>query len=152
MIVYVDEALSQINRLSRIQFWSDFILGKNVVFSYQYVLCKLMIWYFRLFQISIHISNFQRNVILRKIGYQVWSLTQFYSVDFSQSSIGGKKVCFQQTHNQGLLKKPLKGPRRRQGSCWEERKRIVLPRWGVLDSTSRQINEFSQKGKRKKLS
>ena len=33
---------------------------------------------------------------------QVWSLTQSYSVDFSQSRIGVKKVCFQQTHNQGL--------------------------------------------------
>ena len=31
---------------------------------------------------------------------QVWSLTQFYSVDFSQSTIG--LVRFQQTHNQGL--------------------------------------------------
>ena len=92
MIVYVDESLSQINRLSRIQFWSDFILGKNVVFSYQYVLCKLMMWYLRLFQLSIHIFNFQRNVILRKIGYQVWSLTQFYSVDFSQSRIGEKSA------------------------------------------------------------
>ena len=33
---------------------------------------------------------------------QVWSLTQLYSVEFSQSRIGEKKVCFQQTHNQGL--------------------------------------------------
>ena len=32
---------------------------------------------------------------------QVWSLTQLYSVDFSQSRISVKK-CFQQTHNQGL--------------------------------------------------
>ena len=30
---------------------------------------------------------------------QVWSPTQFYSVDFSQSRIGVKKVRFQQTHN-----------------------------------------------------
>ena len=29
---------------------------------------------------------------------QVWSLTQFYSVDFSQSRIGGKEVRFQRTH------------------------------------------------------
>ena len=33
---------------------------------------------------------------------QVWSLTQFYSVDFSKSRIGVKKVRFQQTYNQGL--------------------------------------------------
>ena len=33
---------------------------------------------------------------------QVWSLTQFYSVDFSKSRINVKKVRFQQTHNQGL--------------------------------------------------
>ena len=32
----------------------------------------------------------------------VWSLTRFYSVDFSQSWIGLNKVRFQQTHNQGL--------------------------------------------------
>ena len=35
---------------------------------------------------------------------QVWSLSQFYSVDFSQSRISVKKVRFQQTHNQGLRK------------------------------------------------
>ena len=35
-------------------------------------------------------------------GTQVWSLTQFYSFDFSQSRIGAKKVRFLQTHNQGL--------------------------------------------------
>lgn len=29
---------------------------------------------------------------------QLWSLTQFYSDDFSKC----KKVCFQQMHNQGL--------------------------------------------------
>ena len=34
--------------------------------------------------------------------FQVWPLTQFYSVDFSKSRIGVKKVRFQQTHNQGL--------------------------------------------------
>ena len=33
---------------------------------------------------------------------QVWPPTQLYYVDFSQSKIGVKKVCFQQTHNQGL--------------------------------------------------
>ena len=33
---------------------------------------------------------------------QVWSLTQFYSVDFSKSRIDVKKVHFQQTHNQGV--------------------------------------------------
>ena len=30
------------------------------------------------------------------------------------------------------LKKPFKGPRRRRGSCWEERKRIVFPDEGSL--------------------
>ena len=39
---------------------------------------------------------------------QVWSLTQFYSFDFSQSRIGVKKVHFQQTHNQGLRQLILK--------------------------------------------
>ena len=34
--------------------------------------------------------------------HQVWSLTHFYSIDFSQSRISVKKVRFQQTHNQGL--------------------------------------------------
>ena len=33
---------------------------------------------------------------------QVWFLTQFYSVDFSQSRIGVKKVRLKQTHNEGL--------------------------------------------------
>ena len=33
--------------------------------------------------------------------HQVWSLTQLYSIDFSQSKIS-VKVCFQQTHNQGF--------------------------------------------------
>ena len=33
---------------------------------------------------------------------QVSTLTQFYSVDFSQSRIDVKKVRFQQTHNQDL--------------------------------------------------
>ena len=47
------------------------------------------------------------------------------------------------------LKKPFKGPRRRRGSCWEERKRIVFPRWGVIDLPSRQIHDFVQKGNRK---
>ena len=44
----------------------------------------------------------------------------------------------------------FEGPRRRRGSCWEERKRIVFPHWGVIDLHSRQINDFSQKGNRKK--
>ena len=35
-------------------------------------------------------------------GKKVLSLTQFYSVDFSQSRIRVKKVRFKQTHNQGL--------------------------------------------------
>ena len=33
---------------------------------------------------------------------QVWSLTHCYFGDFSQSRINCEKVCFQQTHNQGL--------------------------------------------------
>ena len=33
---------------------------------------------------------------------QVWSLTQFYSVDYSHSRISVEKVRFQQTLNQGL--------------------------------------------------
>ena len=33
---------------------------------------------------------------------QVWTLTQFYSVEFSPSYVSVEKVCFQQTHNQGL--------------------------------------------------
>ena len=32
--------------------------------------------------------------------------------------------------------------RRRRGSCWEERKRIVYPQLGVIDLPSRQINDF----------
>ena len=36
------------------------------------------------------------------VGLQVWSLTQLYSVRFSQSRIGAYKVRFQQTHNEGL--------------------------------------------------
>ena len=47
---------------------------------------------------------------------QVWSLTQFYSVDFSQSRISVKKVRFQQTHHQGLLQLFLT-------VCWD------LPAW-----------------------
>ena len=47
------------------------------------------------------------------------------------------------------LKKPFKGPRRRRGSCWEERKRIVFTQWGVIDLPSRQIDDFVQKGNRK---
>ena len=41
---------------------------------------------------------------------------------------------------------------RDKGSCWEERKRIVFPRGGVIDLNSKQINDFSQKGKWNKLS
>ena len=43
--------------------------------------------------------------ILETVGeemMQVWSETQFCSVDFSKSRIGVKKVRFQQTHNQCL--------------------------------------------------
>ena len=107
---------------------------------------------------------------------QVWSLTQFYSVDFSQSRIGVNKcvfnkrtikvcvsccwrcpgtsapsaphltvslyLCSSGSNVRGELralegrhvssKKPFKGPRRRQGSWWEERKRIVFPDEGSL--------------------
>ena len=38
---------------------------------------------------------------LQSVGSQAWSLTQFFSVNVSQSRIG-VKVCFLQTHNQGL--------------------------------------------------
>ena len=36
-------------------------------------------------------------------------------------------------------------------SLLEERKRLVFPRQGVIDLPSRQINDFSQKGNRKKI-
>ena len=50
------------------------------------------------------------------------------------------------------LKKPFKGPRRRRGSCWEERKRILaFPRRGVIDLPSWQINGFFTKRKRIKI-
>ena len=44
------------------------------------------------------------------------------------------------------------GSRRRLGNCWKERKRIrnILPKWRVY--WLKQINEFLQKGKQKKLS
>ena len=108
---------------------------------------------------------------------QVWSLTQFYSVDISQSRIGVKKCVFNKrtikicvsscwrclrtsTPSPALptvtlhlyssgsnpwgevralegcsvsSKKPFKGPRRRQGSGWEERKIIVFPQTTVMD-------------------
>ena len=38
------------------------------------------------------------------------------------------------------------------GELLPERKRKVFPRQGVIDLPSRQINDFSQKGNRKKLS
>ena len=41
-------------------------------------------------------------VHVRLVAIRSGPLTQFYSVDFSQSRIGVKKVHFQQTHNQGL--------------------------------------------------
>ena len=128
------------------------------------------------------------------VSEQVWSLTQFYSVDFSQLRISVKKcvfykrtikvcvsccwrcpgtsalsaahltvsmcLCSSGSNARGegprrapcQLKKPFEGPRWRRGSCWEERKRIVFPRWGVIDLPFRQINEFLKKEKRKKLS
>ena len=46
------------------------------------------------------------------------------------------------------LKKPFEGLRQRQGSCWEERKRIVLS----LICLKGQINDFFTKRKEKKLS
>ena len=45
------------------------------------------------------------DLVMKKVddtAQQVWSLTQFYSVDFSQSRIGLKKVRFLHVHNQGL--------------------------------------------------
>ena len=38
------------------------------------------------------------------------------------------------------LKKLFKGPRLRRGSCWEEQKKIMFPRWGV-DLHCRQIDD-----------
>ena len=40
--------------------------------------------------------------VVNQVLFQVWLLTQFYSVDFSQARIVVKNVNFQQTHNQGL--------------------------------------------------
>ena len=37
--------------------------------------------------------------LMQMVLEQVWSLTQFYSVDFSPSMIGVEKGCFQQRHN-----------------------------------------------------
>ena len=37
---------------------------------------------------------------------------------------------------------PFKGLRQRQGSCWEERKRKVFPKPGVIDLLSRHIDDF----------
>ena len=74
---------------------------------------------------------------------------------------------FQQTHNQGFSqlflsvswdlrvkhgvlvtlqfqkqrKRRVQGPRRRRGSFWEEWKKIVFPRQGVIDLPSSRINE-----------
>ena len=45
--------------------------------------------------------------------FQVWSLNQFYSVEFSQSRISVKKVRFQQAHNQGLRQLSARCP----GTC-----------------------------------
>ena len=39
-------------------------------------------------------------------------------------------------------KKHFKGLRRKQGSCWEEQKKIVFPRQGVINLPSSQINDF----------
>ena len=50
-------------------------------------------------------SAYSQYVLLVKIYVslcQVWSITQFHPLDFSQSRIGVKKVRYQQTHNQGL--------------------------------------------------
>ena len=46
-------------------------------------------------------------------------------------------------------KKPFKGPRQRQGSCWEEQKRTAFPRQGGIDLPFRQSNEFFTKRKQK---
>ena len=48
--------------------------------------------------------------------------------------------------------KRVEGPRRRRGSCWEEQKRKVFPRRGVIHLSSEQIDDFLRKGNRKKLS
>ena len=47
--------------------------------------------------------------------------------------------------SQGPLKVAVssqKGPRRRRGSCWEERKRKVFPQHRVIDLPSSQVNDF----------
>ena len=117
---------------------------------------------------------------------QVWSLTQFYSVGFSQSRIGVEKFVIINAHNQGLLsgafdgvlghprlarytwqclcvsvvpgatheesrgplkgamsaQKALQGSETETRSCWEEQKRKLFLRQGVIDLPSRQINDF----------
>ena len=42
--------------------------------------------------------------VMALLWFQVWSLTQFHSVDFTKSRIDVKRCIFQQTHNQGLRK------------------------------------------------
>ena len=51
--------------------------------------------------------------------------------------------------NQNAL---LKRSKREWGSCWEEQKRIALPRHSVINLPSRQIKDFSQKDTKEKLS
>ena len=128
---------------------------------------------------------------------QVCSLTQFYHVDFSQSSMGVKKcvfnkrtikvcvscswrcrgtsaptaahptvslyLCSSESNARGesralervqcvsALKKPLRGPRQRRGSCWKKQKRRVFLRQGVIYLPSKQIYDFTQKRKQKKI-
>ena len=46
-------------------------------------------------------------VVNHEMAHQVWSLTQFYSVDFSHRC---KQVCDKQSHNRGLHPAFLKPP------------------------------------------
>ena len=116
----------------------------------------------------------------------VWSLTQFFSVDFPPSRIVGFSnnavkvcvscswlcpgtsvpstrhlmvssfLCTSKSNTRGKSRAfwadtaPFKSPRQRWGSCWEERKRIVVNRRG--DWFALQGNQlFLQKGNRKKI-
>ena len=57
--------------------------------------------------------------------------------------------CHLSPLGRGASLKARRGSEKRRANCWEELKRTVFPRWGVIDLTCRQINDFLQ---RKKLS
>ena len=58
----------------------------------------------------------------------------------SGSSAWGESRALEECHVSS--KSPIKCRRRRHGSCWEERKRMAFPRWGVIGW---QINDFFTK-------